>query len=62
MKNISKLFLNQINKQPTKIILKQKENNIWKGYTYQDLLYKINDCNEKLNNYNIKKNQFYLYE
>ena len=62
MKNISKLFLNQINKQPTKIILKQKENNAWKSYTYQDLLYKINDCTEKLNDYNINKNDHVIYK
>ena len=44
------------------IILKQKENNAWKSYTYQDLLYKINDCTEKLNDYNINKNDHVIYK
>ena len=62
MNNISKIFLNNVIRNPDKKIIGEKINKKWKWYTQIELNNKVMYCRERLHDYNINKSDRVIYK
>ena len=62
MRNISKLFLNNVKKNPYKKLLGEKKNNKWYWYTQNEINNKVMYCRERLKDYNVNKHDRIIYQ